>query len=139
MNDTQLEAVLPAAQRLRDEVLAPLKSAFVAKEEVIDLLGVCLAAGENLFMLGIDMGIELVGETDDGVGATCPAHSAVTVKRGTTHPRPVVQDLDPVTAKAFLNAPAVQEFRFDCAGVQCRGGNRRRDRIAVHIYVLPVV
>jgi MoxR-like ATPase len=29
-----------------------MKSAFVGKDEVIDLLGVCLAAGENLFILG---------------------------------------------------------------------------------------
>jgi MoxR-like ATPase len=39
-------------RRLTDEVLAPMKSAFVAKDEIIDLLGVCLVAGENLFILG---------------------------------------------------------------------------------------
>ena len=38
--------------RLVDEVLAPMKSAFVGKDEIIDLLGVCLVAGENLFLLG---------------------------------------------------------------------------------------
>ena len=39
-------------RRFVDEVLAPLKAAFVAKDEVIDLLGACLVAGENLFILG---------------------------------------------------------------------------------------
>lgn len=38
--------------RLTTEVLEPMKAAFVAKDEVIDLLGVCLIAGENLFILG---------------------------------------------------------------------------------------
>jgi MoxR-like ATPase len=38
--------------RLRDEVISPLKEVFVAKDEVIDLLGVALAAGENIFLHG---------------------------------------------------------------------------------------
>ena len=38
--------------RLNREVLAPMKEVFVGKDEVIDLLGVCLAGGENLFILG---------------------------------------------------------------------------------------
>jgi MoxR-like ATPase len=38
--------------RLTQDVLVPMKSTFVAKDEVIDLLGVCLVAGENLFILG---------------------------------------------------------------------------------------
>jgi MoxR-like ATPase len=38
--------------RLTENVLAPMKAAFVAKDEIIDLLGVCLVAGENLFILG---------------------------------------------------------------------------------------
>ena len=29
-----------------------MKSAFVGKDEIIDLLGVCLVGGENLFILG---------------------------------------------------------------------------------------
>ena len=37
---------------LRDKVLAPMKSTFAQKDEIIDLLGVCLVAGENLFLLG---------------------------------------------------------------------------------------
>ena len=43
---------LRAAQRLSTEILAPLKSAFIGKDEIIDLLGICLAGGENLFLLG---------------------------------------------------------------------------------------
>jgi MoxR-like ATPase len=39
-------------RRLTREVLDPMKAAFVGKDEIIDLLGVCLVAGENLFMLG---------------------------------------------------------------------------------------
>lgn len=37
---------------LRSEVLEPLKQNFVGKDEIIDLMGLCLAARENLFMLG---------------------------------------------------------------------------------------
>ena len=37
---------------LRAEVLEPLKQSFVGKDEIIDLLGLCLVARENLFMLG---------------------------------------------------------------------------------------
>ncbi len=43
---------LALGRRLVAEVLTPLKQAFVDKDEVIDLLGVCLAGGENLFILG---------------------------------------------------------------------------------------
>ncbi len=38
--------------RLVSDVLEPMKRAFVGKDEVIDLLGVALVAGENLFLLG---------------------------------------------------------------------------------------
>ncbi|MBI2192952.1 MAG: AAA family ATPase [Planctomycetes bacterium] len=38
--------------RLAHEVLDPMKAAFVNKDEIIDLLGVCLVARENLFILG---------------------------------------------------------------------------------------
>ncbi|MBI1840737.1 MAG: AAA family ATPase [Verrucomicrobia bacterium] len=40
------------AGRLVSEVLEPMKRDFVGKDEVIDLLGVSLVAGENLFILG---------------------------------------------------------------------------------------
>jgi MoxR-like ATPase len=43
---------LALARRLTSEVLASLKAAFVGKDEIVDLLGVCLAGGENLFLLG---------------------------------------------------------------------------------------
>jgi MoxR-like ATPase len=39
-------------QRLAREVLDPMKSTFVGKDEIIDLMGVSLVAGENLFLLG---------------------------------------------------------------------------------------
>jgi MoxR-like ATPase len=39
-------------QRLTEEVLTPLKGIFVGKDEIIDLLGVSLVAGENIFLLG---------------------------------------------------------------------------------------
>ena len=38
--------------RLVQEILVPMKNAFVGKDEVIDLMGIALAAGENLFLLG---------------------------------------------------------------------------------------
>ncbi|MCE5279451.1 MAG: AAA family ATPase [Planctomycetaceae bacterium] len=46
------EPGLAIGRRLVDEVLTPLKRTYVGKDEVIDLLGVCLAGGENLFILG---------------------------------------------------------------------------------------
>jgi MoxR-like ATPase len=45
-------SLLSLGPRLRDEIIAPMKQAFVAKDEVIDLLGVALAAGENIFLHG---------------------------------------------------------------------------------------
>lgn len=41
-----------AVSRLNTGVLEPLKSMFVGKDEIIDLLGICLVAGENLFLHG---------------------------------------------------------------------------------------
>ncbi len=43
---------LAYGKRLSDEVLEPMKIAFVAKDEIIDLLGICLVGGQNLFLLG---------------------------------------------------------------------------------------
>ncbi|HZZ71735.1 MAG TPA: AAA family ATPase [Pirellulales bacterium] len=43
---------LEIARRLNGEILNHLKSAFVGKDEVLDLLGVCLVASEHLFILG---------------------------------------------------------------------------------------
>ena len=40
------------SQRFEQEVIAPLKDAFVGKDEIIDLLAIGLAASENLFLLG---------------------------------------------------------------------------------------
>src|SRR5579862_1015971 len=39
-------------RRLVTEVLDPLKRSFVGKDEIVDLIGIALAAGENLFLLG---------------------------------------------------------------------------------------
>jgi MoxR-like ATPase len=39
-------------RRLVAEVLGPMKATFVGKDEIIDLMGVTLVAGENLFLLG---------------------------------------------------------------------------------------
>ena len=39
-------------RRFNADVLQTLKEAFVGKDEVIDLLGICLIGGENLFILG---------------------------------------------------------------------------------------
>ncbi|MFT3868783.1 MAG: AAA family ATPase [Nibricoccus sp.] len=49
---TDLQNVLLLGRRLQDEVIAPMKRAFVAKDEIIDLLGVALVAGENIFLHG---------------------------------------------------------------------------------------
>lgn len=46
------EPSLAPGPRLVQGVLDPLKRAFVGKDDVIDLLGVALVAGENLFLLG---------------------------------------------------------------------------------------
>ena len=45
-------ATLDLGRRLHAEVLDPMKQSFVGKDEIIDLLGLCLVAGENLFILG---------------------------------------------------------------------------------------
>lgn len=45
-------SVLTAARTLQSRVLGSLKRTFVGKDDVIDLMGVALAAGENLFLLG---------------------------------------------------------------------------------------
>ena len=46
------EQTLALGRRLVNEVLAPMKSVFIGKDEIIDLMGVALVAGENLFLLG---------------------------------------------------------------------------------------
>lgn len=50
--DSAVRASLQTAQALNAQVLQPMKQLFVGKDEVIDLLGVCLLARENLFILG---------------------------------------------------------------------------------------
>lgn len=46
------ELDLAVGKRLTEQVLAPMKDAFVGKDEIIDLLAVSLVARENLFILG---------------------------------------------------------------------------------------
>ena len=50
MNEIQLEQNL-AVDKLQ-KVLLHIKSIFVGKDEIIDLMGLCLAGKENLFLLG---------------------------------------------------------------------------------------
>src|SRR5580765_757189 len=55
MNQTTTDSgisPLTIGQRLVLEVLDPMKRAFVRKDEIVDLMGICLVAGENLFLLG---------------------------------------------------------------------------------------
>ncbi len=49
---SELESGIQIAQQLQSGLLTTLKSEYVGKDEVIDLLGICLVAGENLFLLG---------------------------------------------------------------------------------------
>lgn len=44
--------VFATAALLRERVLVPLQRAFVGKDEVVDVLGVCLVAGEHAFLFG---------------------------------------------------------------------------------------
>ena len=50
--DAMAEDTLNIGRRLQERVLEPMKAAFVGKAEIIDPLGLCLAGGENLFILG---------------------------------------------------------------------------------------
>jgi MoxR-like ATPase len=49
---TEVANNLELGRRITDEILAPMKSLFVGKDEIIDLMGVCLIGGENLFLHG---------------------------------------------------------------------------------------
>ena len=46
------EYITAVSERLQEGVLNPMKQRFVGKDEIIDLLGVCVAARENLFLHG---------------------------------------------------------------------------------------
>ncbi len=48
----EMAEVLRLGRKLTDTVLEPMKRSFVGKDEIIDLLGICLVARENLFILG---------------------------------------------------------------------------------------
>ncbi len=49
---TRPEVLAEIAGRLTREILEPMKRSFIGKDEIIDLLGVALVGGENLFLLG---------------------------------------------------------------------------------------
>jgi MoxR-like ATPase len=38
--------------RLQTGALHPIKQAFIGKDDIVDLMSICLIAGENLFILG---------------------------------------------------------------------------------------
>lgn len=52
MNDVQTSPEKTDGHRLTDLVLNPMKATFVGKDEIIDVMGVCLVGGENLFLMG---------------------------------------------------------------------------------------
>ena len=52
MTQPETDPRLELGQRLSREVLEPMNATFVGKDEIIDLIGVCLVGGENLFILG---------------------------------------------------------------------------------------
>lgn len=46
------ESWLPLAAAIRTEVLEPIKSRLIGKDEIVEVLGISLVAGENTFLLG---------------------------------------------------------------------------------------
>ena len=51
-SNLDLSALSQTVQLFNQEVITPLKQAFVGKDEIIDLMGIALIARENLFLLG---------------------------------------------------------------------------------------
>lgn len=74
-NEAAIRETLAIGTRLVRDVLAPMKRTFVGKDPIIDLLGICLIARENLFILGppgtaksalvVDLSRRLSGNTFD--------------------------------------------------------------------------
>ena len=50
MSDSEHSQHLANGKKLTENVLDPMKQAFVGKDEIIDLLGISLVARENLFV-----------------------------------------------------------------------------------------
>lgn len=46
------ESWLPLAAAIRTEVLEPIKTRLIGKDEIVEVLGISLVAGENTFLLG---------------------------------------------------------------------------------------
>lgn len=51
-NEEAIGETLAIGSRLVRDVLSPMKRTFVGKDTIVDLLGICLVARENLFILG---------------------------------------------------------------------------------------
>ncbi len=52
MNDTRAIDALNLSEQLVERVLAPIKAEFIGKDDIVDLMGVCLVGGEHLFLFG---------------------------------------------------------------------------------------
>lgn len=52
MTDTGDTNPLHLSEQLTERVLAPIKAEFVGKDDIVDLMGVCLVGGEHLFLFG---------------------------------------------------------------------------------------
>jgi MoxR-like ATPase len=49
---SQSSQIEPVSRLLQDQLLGSMKATFVGKDDIIDLMGIALIAGENLFLLG---------------------------------------------------------------------------------------
>jgi len=52
MNEHTPSTCAELSSRLVERVLAPIKAGFVGKDDIVDLMGVCLVGGEHLFLYG---------------------------------------------------------------------------------------
>lgn len=52
MIDSNTAEAVKLSERLVERVLVPIKAEFVGKDEIVDLMGVCLVGGEHLFLYG---------------------------------------------------------------------------------------
>lgn len=52
MTEEPLALCTELSRRLVERVLAPIKDSFVGKDNIVDLMGICLVGGEHLFLFG---------------------------------------------------------------------------------------
>lgn len=52
MSTDSLSQCTELSRALTEQVLGPIKASFVGKDEIVDLMGVCLVGGEHLFLYG---------------------------------------------------------------------------------------